>query len=79
MVTDMLGTPLDVGHYVKHLPTDEIYLVRKVKRELWYGEIETRLGVQSRYRKISLTNKHVVRCLIDGKLVVDSTRVHVLD
>lgn len=78
MVTDMLGTPLDAEDFVKHLPTGEIYLVRWVKREMRYGEIETRLGVQGRHKALSLTNKYVVRCLINGKLVVDSNNVHVL-
>lgn len=79
MVTDMLGTPVTPGCFVKHLPTGNVYEVQRTSTENYYGETVSKVRVyKSSYERMSLTTKNVVRCLPDGRIVVDGAQVVVL-
>lgn len=79
MVTDMLGTPVVPGCFVKHLPTGKIYKVQRTSTEDYYGEHVDKVRVyKTTYSYMSLTTKNIVRCLPSGKIVVDGSSVIVI-
>lgn len=92
-VTDMLGTSIEPGNHVKHVPTGLIYRVVRVSavEQTLYPSMEKAVFVKVTGKRLSkihtwnqshavtFSTKNLLRCAPDGTVLVDRTRVGVLD